>query len=86
MITTKSNPAPSGAPRGGVCKDLPVLALGAPEGVFLSNMKTPETMTRAELIAYAGDLKKMIGGLQTQLTKALEAVAAQHSAKKGAAA
>ena len=37
-------------------------------------MKTPETMTRAELVAYCRDLKQMIHGLQVQLTKALEAV------------
>lgn len=45
-------------------------------------MKSPETMTRAELIAYAHDLKRMVAGLQKQLTKALEAVA---DAKKFAA-
>ena len=38
MITTESNPAPSGAPRGG--QPGPVQALGAPEGVFRSTMKT----------------------------------------------
>lgn len=38
-------------------------------------MKTPETMSRAELVAYANDLKRMIRGLQVQLTKALEVVA-----------
>lgn len=37
-------------------------------------MKTPETMTRAELIAYATALQGMIASLQKQLTKALEAV------------
>jgi len=42
-------------------------------------MKTPETMTREELVAYSHHLKNMIRGLQAQLTKALEAVAAKHA-------
>ena len=35
-------------------------------------MKSPENMTRDELIEYTGNLKKMIHGLQIQLTKALD--------------
>lgn len=42
-------------------------------------MKHPENMTRDELIAYAQNLKGMIRTLQHQLTKALEAVAAEHA-------
>jgi hypothetical protein len=45
-------------------------------------MKTPETMTRQELIAYAQALQSMIGNLQKQLTKALEAVADAHRRDK----
>ncbi len=45
-------------------------------------MKTPETMTRDELVEYANHLKKMIHGLQVQLTKALEVVAEERSRPK----
>jgi len=38
-------------------------------------MKTPESMTRGELLEYVSSLKKMIHTLQVTLTKALEAVA-----------
>ena len=41
-------------------------------------MKSTKTMTREELEQYSADLKKMIHGLQVQLTKALEAVAEAH--------
>ncbi len=37
-------------------------------------MKTPENMTRDELVKYANDLKCMIRNLQSQLSKALEAM------------
>ena len=38
------------------------------------HMKQPEKMTRAELVEYVHNLKKMIHGLQATLTKALEKV------------
>lgn len=42
-------------------------------------MKHPEKMTVEELIEYNTNLKRMIHGLQIQLTKAMEAVAEMHA-------
>ena len=64
MKTTELIPAPSGAPRGGIRQTIPVLALGAPEGVF-----TPMNEEPADPAA----LREMLAKTRNQLTRALEA-------------
>jgi hypothetical protein len=46
-------------------------------------MKTPENMTKPDLVAYAHDLKWMIHTLQVQLTKSLESTATHRAALRG---
>lgn len=90
MTTTESNLAPSGAPRGG--HPGPVLALGAPEGVF-TPMNTPEmppvgsmeyyremAKTNPDIAALVG----MIDKQRNQLVKALEALSEQHAKRMAA--